>query len=265
MSVLGGAPCANWEPIWCEELSPAAAAVTGTFIGPATEALWAASGRRFGLCEVTIRPCRRTCYGEVWPPQSSLVAGWGGGPWPALIGGQWYNLTCGGCGGVCSCTTLQEAVLPTPAHSIVEVKIDGTPLVTGSYRIDESRVLVRTDGGSWPLCQELDKADTEEGTWSVTLNVGEDVPELGKLALGELIGEMAKACTGEKCQLPRPVQSLVRQGVTMTFLDPNELFKNRRIGLYFSDLLVQTFNPHGLTRRSKSFNVDGDGYRIVGT
>lgn len=265
MGVRGGTPCADWEPTWCEELSAASAAVTGTFIGPATEALWAASGRRFGLCEVTLRPCRRECSGDVWPPQASLLAGWGGGPWPALIGGQWYNLTCGGCAGDCSCTTLQEALLPTPVHTVTQVKLDGTVMATGSYRVDDNRILVRTDGGTWPTCQDLSLPDTADNTWSVTVSVGEDVPDLGKLAVGELTGEMAKACVGDKCILPRPIQSLVRQGVSMNFVDPNELFSNGRIGLYFSDLFIQTFNPNGLKSRSRTYNVDGDGYRITGT
>src|SRR5690606_39649442 len=140
-------------------------------------------------------------------------------------------LTCGSCSD-CACGTVSEALLPAPVHSIVEVKVDGTPLVTGAYRVDNNRLLVRTDGGRWPRCNDLTRADSEPGTWSVTARVGEEPPEGAALAMGELACEIAQAADGQDCRLPAGVQQLVRQGVTISYPDVGELFRSeeRRVG-----------------------------------
>jgi hypothetical protein len=241
-------PCASWDPIWCCELPTGSQAVTGNAVAAATEVLWNLSGQRFGLCEVTLRPCRRDCFGSSWPQ-------------PLLYGGAWFNLTCGSCPGTCSCGALEEAVLPAPVYSVVSVKVDGSPLVTGAYRVDDDRLLVRLDGGRWPDCQDLAKADTEVGTWSVTAQFGEAVPTVGRQAVGELACEMAKACLGEDCRLPANVASLVRQGVTISFPESQDLVDR----LYFGHLFLSAYNPHKLAGRPQVYDVDGPSFRRTGT
>lgn len=254
MTVQTG-PCEAWEPIWCCDLSTISLAATGNHVQAATEVLWAATAQRFGLCEVTLRPCRRECVTAGLPEWSGT---W---PQPYLRDGQWFNATCGACPGGCSCTTLEEAVLPAPVYDVVRVKVDGTPMVTGSYRVDDNRFLVRTDGGTWPSCQDLSLADTEVGTWSVTARFGEAVPTLGRQAVGELACEMARACSGEDCRLPANVQQLVRQGVTISFPDTQAVAER----LYFVGLFVQAYNPHKLTGRAQVYDVDGPTFRRTGT
>jgi hypothetical protein len=256
-------PCEPWTPIWCANLTTAAQAATGTGLAAATEILYALSGRQFGLCAVELRPCRRDCAGGAIP------AGWweyGAWPRPALINGAWYNLGCGGCAGGCSCTTLEEAVLPGPVHDIVQVLVDGDVLDSSAYRLDNNRLLVRVDGGVWPACQNLAAATTETGTWAVTARFGQPVPVMGQLAVGELAAEFAKACVGDDdCALPKPVQQIARAGITMTFLDPNEVFAQGRIGLTNCDLFIQTVNPHGLQAAPQVYDVDGPTFRRTGT
>jgi hypothetical protein len=240
-------------------------AVTGVAVASATETLWSLTGQRFGLCEVTLRPCRRDCFDgsffdDVGPPGTGARSY----PQPALIGGQWFNLTCGSCSD-CACSTVSEALLPAPVHSIVEVLIDGTPLVTGAYRVDNNRLLVRTDGGRWPRCNDLSRADTEEGTWSVTAQFGEEPPEGAALAMGELACEIAKAADGQDCRLPAGVQQLVRQGVTISYPDVGELFAKGRTGLYLVDMFVATWNPSRLRSRSRVYRVDRPTVRRAGT
>jgi hypothetical protein len=249
-------PCGTWDPIWCCALPTGSAAVTGTALQAATEVLWQASGQRFGLCTVTLRPCKRACAPPGWPQSSD-----GSWPRPILSAGEWTNLTCAACLGGCSCTELQEALLPAPVYDVVEVKVDGSPLVTGSYRVDDDRILVRTDGGSWPSCQDLAAADTEPDTWSVTARFGEPVPVLGQQAVGELACEMARACLGEDCRLPANVASLVRQGVTIQFPEAQELAERG----YFGGLFIQTYNPHRLAGRAQIYDVDGPTFRRTGT
>jgi|GEM_PF-936798 len=252
--------CEAWEPIWCCDLTDAMVAVTGVAVASATEVLWQASLHRFGLCQVTLRPCRRDCYGAAWPHSGWWQ--WSGAQWPHpyLYQGQWFNLGCGGCGDNCSCTTLEEALLPAPVYDIVEVKVDGLPLDPSDYRLD-GRLLVRVDGGRWPLCNDLSLADTETGTWSVTTRFGAPPTTLARQAVGELACEMARACVGEDCRLPKNVQQLVRQGVTISFPENEDIVRRG----YFGSMFLQTYNPRNLPGRPAVYDVDGPQFRRTGT
>lgn len=263
-SSIGGTPCSAWDPIWCCTLSAGAAAITGYAVQAATEVLWALSGRRFGQCEVTLRPCRRTCT-DNWPFAENWWDFGGGGPRPLLFNGAWFNITCGGCPNGCSCTVLEEAILPAPVASVVQVKLNGSVMVTGSYRVDDNRLLVRTDGGTWPICQDMSKADTEDDTWSVTALYGEAVPTMGQLAVGELACEFTKACTGQACALPANVSQIARQGVTVDFSAFADLIRDGLIGLRFCDLFIAAMNPQRLQAVPQVYDVDGPPYRRVGT
>lgn len=262
--VMSG-PCADWPVTWTCELDTLNPAVTGLAVSMATETLWSLTGMRFGLCEVTLRPCARECqtgsfYDDFGPPWAS-----GSYPQPALIGGLWYNLTCGSCSGDCSCGAVSEVRLPAPVYEIVEVLIDGTVLASSSYRLDNNRLVVRTDGGHWPRCNDLSKDDNETGTWSITALYGEPLPEGASLAVGQLACEIAKAAAGGDCKLPVGLQQLVRQGVTISYPDVGELFRQGRTGLYLVDMFVSTWNPYGLRQRSRVYSVDRPSVRRAGT
>ena len=253
-------PCEPWSPIWnCANLV-GAEAVSGTAVQAATEILYNRSAQQFGICTFTIRPCRENCYDSGWGG-----AGWGGGfgtwPQPALIGGNWYNLTCGGCAGSCSCTPLSEAFLPSPVAAIVEVKLNGMVLAASGYRVDDYRKLVRLGGDSWPVCQDMSKADTEDNTWSVTVQVGQEVPAIGQLAVGELAYELIKSSHGLACAIPRNATTVTRQGITIDFPSIYEPLDRKLLGLYACDLFVSTYNPHGLTAVPLVYDVDGESYR----
>jgi len=260
-------PCDSWTPIYSCALPTGSEAVSGTALAAATEVLYALSGRRFGLCTVALRPCRRDCADGSWPT-SGMWWEWGRYPQPALVSGQWFNITCGGCAGACSCSTISEVVLPTPVYDVTQVKVDGVVLAQGvDYRVDDYRLLVRLGGEEWPTCNDLALADTEDGTWSVTVQVGDPVPPLGQVAVGELTVELAKALLcDDTCALPKPVQSIARQGVNITFLDPNEVFTHGRTGMYVPDLFIQTYNPGGLRQPSKVYDIDGGSpHRMTST
>jgi hypothetical protein len=183
---------------------------------------------------------------------------WPGTDWPhpALIGGLWYNLTCGACVGDCNCNELSTAILPENVIQVVEVRLDGTPMVTGGYEVQRGRELVRLDGGVWPACQDLQRPDTEPGTWSITAQFGREVPELGKLAMGEFACQFVRAAAGEDCRLPPGVTQLARQGVTISFPDLNELAQQRRTGLFAVDAFIDSVNPNRLDQPSAVYRVD---------
>lgn len=261
-------PCReSWtvlDEFWTCPLPVGSEAVTGVAIEMATDVLWALSGRQFGLCTKLLRPCRRECYDTFSPLYDSgygtlPTIGDQSWPFPALIAGQWYNLACGSCGGTCSCSVIHEATLPSNLHDVVEVKVDGVALVAGTdYRVDNNRLLVRLGGDDWPICNDLNLDDDQPGTWSVEVTVGRPLPPLGRAALGALTLEFIKSLLCDStCALPKPVQSISRQGVNMTFLDPQQVFTNGQTGLYVPDLFIQSVNPRRLARRAQVYNLDG--------
>jgi hypothetical protein len=235
-------PCEDWPVQWVCDTATYSPEVTGYAVSAATRILWSLSGRRFGLCTSTLRP---VTSGETWDP--GRFWSWDG-TWRATTPpyGFW----------VLPCTAAPEIRLPAPVDRITEVRVDGAVLDPGAYRLDNHRILVRTDGGAWPRVQNLLRPDSEPGTWSVTAAYGEDVPDSGRLAMGELSCEIVKASTGVDCRLPPGVTQLVRQGVTIQYPDVGQLLKEGRTGLYLVDLFLASENPHGLARRARVYNVD---------
>jgi hypothetical protein len=261
---LDTGPCSDWTPYWTCDISAVSPALTGYALNAATRVLWALSGRRYGTCQVTLRPCRRDCY-DTWPWGWSLWDRPPLGTWTDSSYRYWFPVGCGSCGSDCSCSSVSETVLPSPVSSIVQVKVDGTPLVTGAYRVDNNRLLVRTDGQTWPYCNNLNKDDTQVGTWSVTANYGEDVPQAARFAVGELACELIKAATGTDCRLPPGVTNLARQGVNISIPDFGELLRDGRTGLYLVDMFLVSENPHKLTQRARVYNVDHPSVRRTNT
>lgn len=220
----------------------------------AAEILYALSGRQFGACEITVRPCRPDCS-----PCGDQGYDNSGYRWtPALSGGEWTNIACGGCGDGCSCCYVCETLLPGPIAAITEVKIDGAVLSPLEYRVDNARTLVRlTEGECWPTCQSMALADTEPGTWSVTYERGKPLPDAGEAALAELACELFKACTNDKsCCLPARTKSVNRQGISYDILDPMDFLPSGKTGIYLIDLWLQSVNPAGRSRTAAILSPD---------
>lgn len=258
-------PCEDWPIEWtCELPVTASPALTGYAVTMASRILWRLSGMQFGPCAVTLRPCRRTCY-DTWPWGWSQFNDLASTPSPWPDWRYWFPLSCGACTSGCSCSSVSEVVLPSPVHSIVTVMMDGTPMATGSYRVDNNRLLVRLDGQQWPYCNDLSKDDTEPGTWSVTARYGQDIPVGARLAMGELACEIVRAGTGQDCRLPPGVIQLARQGVTIQYPDVGQLLKDGRTGLYLVDLFLASENPDGLKQRGRFYSVDSPTVRRTDT
>lgn len=224
-----------------EPLASLPASGVATFEEMAATYLWDWTGRKYGQCEVTLRPCRQDC----WEGRSTFWGG-SGGPLrgglpftPALIRGQWYNLGCGTCGDACGCGSTQALRLPGPIASVGEVQIDGTVLDPAAYRVDNGRFLVRQDGALWPTCQDMNLMLGQPDTWGVTYTKGYAVPKGGQVAAGLLANELAKAaCNDKTCGLPRRVQSITRQGVTVAVLDAFDDIDEGHTGIWLIDSWV---------------------------
>jgi hypothetical protein len=238
----------------CVSGTPVSSDIIDKSIASAQYVVWALSGRQFGTCEVTIRPCfKRDCSTDnyIWNP---FIPHTGGGWLPALMDGQWFNIC--GCVNSCSCKDLCEIYIPYPTCEITEVKVDGIIVPTTSFKIYDYRKLLRTDGLCWPNCNDLEKDDTEEGTWSVTLEYGRPWPEMGELAIAELACNLIKSCMGKPCQLPQNWTNITRTGISVSRINPGTLLKGGQTGLYQVDLFLAAANPNGLSRRSTVYSPD---------
>ena len=205
--------------------------------------VWAATGRRFGLCERTIRPCGKWCEnngvnGYYWTDGTFM---------PYIFNGEWRNCWCGS-PGFCMCQPTCQIRLPGPVYAIpiTGVSQDGAVVPASSWRVDNGIWLVRTDGVCWPDRQDFD-VDSGAGTLFVTYIKGLPVPSVLQRAAGELACEWAKSCQGQACRLPQRVQSVSRQGVSVQMVPIDVLLKNGFTGVTTVDQVIRNFNPTGLT------------------
>lgn len=270
MSTSGHAPCLDswlFDPFCCdcvpteEDRTPEQEALFQKLRGVAAEVLWRASGRRYGLCSVKVRPCRTKCQETTY--QASGVSGplWT----PTLINGKWTNCrgTCNcPCGDCCS-AGCYEVTLPGPVHDVTEVVIDGVVLPTDSYRVDDHRKLIRLYGDApgeracWPACQDMALADGEVGTWSVTYQVGIPLSSGGQYAFSVYLCELWKLCTGQRCRLPLNAEGVFRQGVNIDFSDANiDLLSGMRTGIPEVDTWLAGVNPDRLRQPSQVYSPD---------
>lgn len=194
--------------------------------------LWNWTGRSFGLCEVTIKPCKEECWDgqssfNGGGPFGSLNAGPFGrvGPWtPVIINGNWYNIGCGSCGDTCGCGE-ETLKIPGPIASVVGITEDGVVLDPSSYHVDNYRILVRTDGNSWPACG-----------LEITYMQGFEVPVGGQIAAGILACEFYKAaCRDATCSLPQRLQQITRQGVTAIVQENWNEMSEGKTGIWLVD------------------------------
>lgn len=248
--------CEPWPYVWCGPLTGVDPAVTGTALLAASETLWEATGRRFGNCPVTVRPCRQDCAQfpvdtRIWS-SGVIDDGW---PWPTLVSGEWINLACGTCSGECSCSSTSEIILPEPVWEITNVVVDGVSIGPSGYVLYDGHRLVRV-GAEWPTCQEWSVAEGV-GAWSITARFGAPVPALGQQAVGVLALELARLCSGVNCGLPLlSVTRITRQGVTFEKFSPQDLLQHGFTGLFLPDQFIRTYNPGGIRDRARVYSPD---------
>jgi hypothetical protein len=224
--------CAGWDD-YSEAVQQAATSY-------ATTVLWAATGRQFGLCPQTVRPCGRYNGNRQW------IWGWGwsGGAWIPYMdaSGVWRNC---GCNCACDCQPRCQVWLPAPVDQILEVNLNDAIIDPTAYRVDNSQWLVRTDGDCWPECANVG-VDSGEGFFEVSYVQGVEVPSDLRVAAGTLACEWAKACTGASCRLPGRAAQIARQGVSVNMVSLDNLMENGFTGLPEVDQLIQVYNPRHL-------------------
>jgi hypothetical protein len=251
--------CPEWDS-YDTELQTAAAEYGALLV-------WASTGRRFGLCSKTVRPCRRDCedcWGGGWF--------WAEGTWmPYIFNGVWRNCFCGTGDGCSSCKASCQLWLEPPVNSIVNVYFSGSGIIAPStYRVDDYQWLVRQGpavSGSgatdcWPIMNNFNMPASGAGepfdnsAWQVTYLQGIPMPGVLSRAAGELACEYAKFCLGQVCRLPQRATSLSRQGVTVSLVNVDQLLEDGLTGIVTVDNVIRAFNPYRLTSRMKIATPD---------
>lgn len=262
---MADVPCSNWcTTDQVREVEPASKFggrewVFQTAVDTASAWLYRLTGRQFsGTCTITVAPV------SVWPTytrpdrldpiwfdsrngtyrQYGNRQLWGRGEWA-------YEITLGN----------------GPIRAVTNVTIDGVTLDPSKYRVDDERYLVRQDGNPWPYVNDFTKPAGAVGTWSVTYSFGQTPPSDGVQAAVLLAVELLRARLGDDaCKLPDRVQSVSRQGVTLTMLDPNAFLDKGRLGIPEIDAFVQSVNPYSVAERAQVISPDiGRAIRRVGT
>ena len=262
-------PCGPWplNTDCCEEWDTFSPELQADATAWATSILWALTGRRFGACEVTYRPCGGGCHlggYMTWPVQlDGSTAAAGGGMFPFVdAAGAWRNCACDG---ACSCRATCEVWLPGPVAAVTEVVVDGVTVDPSAYRVDNGNILVRHDGECWPDCQNFDfsgVAPDDADTFFVTYERGTPVPMAGQIAAGLLACDFARSCT-TGCKLPGNLASLTRQGVEVTVADPTEELNAGLTGIAQVDQWIRAVNPSTRTRRARVYSTDLNYPRLV--
>jgi hypothetical protein len=227
--------CSGWAD-YPEPLRETALALASTF-------LWGATGRRYGVCPVTIRPSqtdRSELAYQAFPVAPGLGGlGVPGGPF--LFGGRWFN---SGCASACCGNSACAVVLRGPVASVDEVLVDGEVVPASAYRVDIASgtyLLVRIDGLCWPMCQNFTAETDEEGTFEVTYGLGLALPLSLQVAAALLACEYAKHLTGGACSLPAKMTRLSRQGVEVEVAAPDPA--SGTTGIKMVDDVIQALNP----------------------
>ncbi|MAY48857.1 MAG: hypothetical protein CMH38_03255 [Microbacterium sp.] len=216
----------------------------------AVHVLWALSGRQFGICDATARPCPPSWWALT--PLSPLHDFRASGV-PVFWGGTWVNLGCG-CVGACRVEGPRVVHLPGPVAAPTEqnplvVTIAGQVLADSEYQL-EGDALYRRGGQRWPS-QDLSKPLGEPGTWSVEYRRGLPLPPGVPRLAGALANEFINAACGDTdaCRIPITVREMTGRGGSFNF-DPSFFLDKGRTGLVEVDRWLASVNPSGLAERA---------------
>jgi hypothetical protein len=250
-----GLPCEGWVPATatCTNWASYSQAVRDYATDLATLVLWAATGRRYGRCLITVRPCGPTdpVLYRTYPVQDGNYWTLYGAPSGGVIGPV---TTSGCCGGTCVCSP-SEIILPGPVAEVVEVQIDGVVVNTDGYRLDGER-LVRIGAEPWPTSQDLSAAAGAENTWTIQYRRGRAVPTALQNAAGLFACEVAKARSGGSCALPARITSVSRQGVDVQLLQVEDFLEKGLTGYEQVDMVIRALNPGGLHAAPRVLSLD---------
>lgn len=224
--------------------------------------MWAATGRRYGLCPVTVMPCNplpvEPLY-QVFPVELGTYSDENGGLHPYMaVGGEWRNACSGGCTCRAACEVeLEPPVADTPKPVVM---IDGVVIPSSAYHVQSRRLLVRTDGTCWPTCVTFGAAVPG---FQVSYSKGDPIPPAVTFAAEKLACEYAAACVSGPCALPERLTSLTRQGVSVEVAADNDDVWTMLTGIPLVDRVIASENPGRLHSRPLVLSPDQLEFRTI--
>ena len=225
--------------------------------------VWAATGRRYGLCELTVQPCNPMLRGTDYATYPAIYEGYGwgddgGGLLSPYIGvdGEWRNAACGS---GCSCSARQPCEVhldgPTTKARISQVTVAGVVVNPNAYVVFDGYRLTRIDGTCWPTC--VSYTDQDPIGFSVTYTRGDPIPEAIQSVFEVLVCEYGKWCTGGPCRLPSRVTSISRQGVDVEVDPVSDNWEDLlRTGIPMVDAILAADNPGRRRERPQVLSPD---------
>lgn len=136
--------------------------------------------------------------------------------------------------------------LPGPyVTEVLAVLRDGVEIDGYRTRLPAGRVWP-TNGRPWP----------GDGSVAFRYRHGRPPPIGGRNSVVTLALEYAKAMSGGRCNLPRRVESIAREGVTISMLNSFQMIGEGRTGVYEIDLWLREVNPQGLTALPSVWSPD---------
>src|SRR5699024_12020251 len=97
----------------------------------------------------------------------------------------------------------------------------------------------------------------EQGTWAVHYKRSHIPPAGAAHMVGLLALEFYNGATGGKCRLPRRTTNVQRQGVTISMVDPTEIFDSGATGITEVDLWVRELYPYMLREATSVWSTSG--------
>lgn len=219
--------------------------------------MWAATGRQYGQCTVVVQPCYKPALLGGYQTYPVMAPDYGSA---YVQSGVWHNSCAGQEPGCCSGCEI-DLDGPTSIAGITEVALSGAVLDPSAYVVQDGHILVRIDGECWPTCVNYSTQDPPE--FQVEYLKGIPIPEHVQKATERLACELAKACAGAACALPRRLRSLTRQGVEVTVEELSTKPGEIRTGIPEVDMIISLENPHGLTQRSVVLSPDLPSPRML--
>lgn len=147
-----------------------------------------------GICQRTVRPV--ALCGEEYDPFYPTYRQYPLRDWRRQFGG------------------LNSIPLRAQNPDIVSIHIDGAVISPSDYGLLEGKYLFRRSA-DWPTVNDLRKADTQVGTFSITYRFGRAPDRLARMACIELACELIKDAKGKPSGLPRGVTSANIQGASI--------------------------------------------------
>lgn len=239
-------PC-SWDVSCevCPDLAEAEDSQRNSALWLASTYLWAATGRRYGTCPVTIRPSQQRLAEpagyQAFPIIPGGQEGLGLAAGPFLFAGRWFNA---GCATACCGRSACAVVLRGPVAAVDEVRVDGEVVPASAYRVDVtsgSWLLVRVDGECWPACQNWQVSGDGDGSFEVTYDLGKPLPEALMVATALLACEYLKFLQAGTCKLPSRMTRLSRQGIEVEVEPPSA--GDGKTGLAQVDAVIWALNP----------------------